>query len=213
MMPVSHVQVKCSISRPLRGEECTRPRPNMERGRALLTKLTLGEIYSTVFNPSAPSKRAPAGRRSVARSSSSTLLRQSNPTPSGPKRSSSSAISSSGRSGRSSAAKSAAATAAANSPAYLAPDYTLNPAGPASSSTTQFKCPHEGCEKVYKGKHARSIWRRHLQDKHGIPLAQQPRRTRWDNGQSSVPFFSLHPSLFYVEDLRERRGSIKGRER
>ncbi|PKI85563.1 hypothetical protein MVES1_000505 [Malassezia vespertilionis] len=41
-----------------------------------------------------------------------------------------------------------------------------------------FVCPH--CEKRYTGKHARSIWRRHLQDKHAIPLAVQPRRTRWD---------------------------------
>ncbi|GAA6061881.1 hypothetical protein JCM10212_000522 [Sporobolomyces blumeae] len=64
-------------------------------------------------------------------------------------------------------------------PVYLAPDYLLNPAGPASSTSTDFKCPN--CDKVYKGKHARSIWRRHLQDKHGIPLSQQPRRTRWDN--------------------------------
>ena len=66
---------------------------------------------------------------------------------------------------------------------YLAPDYLLNPAGPASSSETDFKCPN--CDKIYKGKHARSIWRRHLQDKHGIPLSQQPRRTRWDNGTFS----------------------------
>ncbi|BGP15526.1 hypothetical protein JCM10213_006574 [Rhodosporidiobolus nylandii] len=64
-------------------------------------------------------------------------------------------------------------------PAYLAPDYTLNPAGPASNADTDFKCPQ--CDKIYRGKHARSIWRRHLQDKHGIPLSQQPRRTRWDN--------------------------------
>lgn len=41
-----------------------------------------------------------------------------------------------------------------------------------------FSCTH--CDKTYKGKHARSIWRRHLQDKHGIPLSHQPRRTRWD---------------------------------
>ncbi|GAA5994632.1 uncharacterized protein JCM10292_002181 [Rhodotorula paludigena] len=66
--------------------------------------------------------------------------------------------------------------------AYLAPDYTLNPAGPASSADIDFKCPH--CDKIYRGKHARSIWRRHLQDKHGIPLSQQPRRTRWDNDAS-----------------------------
>jgi len=37
---------------------------------------------------------------------------------------------------------------------------------------------------VYKGKHARSIWRRHLCDKHGIPLSDQPRRTRWDKSES-----------------------------
>jgi uncharacterized C2H2 Zn-finger protein len=72
---------------------------------------------------------------------------------------------------------------------YLAPDYLLNPAGPASSSETDFKCPN--CDKVYKGKHARSIWRRHLQDKHGIPLSQQPRRTRWDNGKLFLFFFHL----------------------
>lgn len=44
-----------------------------------------------------------------------------------------------------------------------------------------FPCPY--CEKKYTGKHARSIWRRHLQDKHEIPLALQPRKTRWDNGR------------------------------
>ncbi|TKY90969.1 hypothetical protein EX895_000968 [Sporisorium graminicola] len=41
-----------------------------------------------------------------------------------------------------------------------------------------FPCTY--CDKVYTGKHARSIWRRHLQDKHNIPLSAQPRRTRWD---------------------------------
>lgn len=65
----------------------------------------------------------------------------------------------------------------------LAPDYTLNPAGPASNADTVFPC--QFCDKKYQGKHARSIWRRHLQDKHGIPLSQQPRRTRWDNGAYS----------------------------
>lgn len=45
----------------------------------------------------------------------------------------------------------------------------------------------EFCDKVYTGKHARSIWRRHLSDKHQIPLSSQPRRTRWDNGQFFHP--------------------------
>lgn len=47
-----------------------------------------------------------------------------------------------------------------------------------SPNENVFICPH--CEKRYSGKHARSIWRRHLQDKHSIPLSLQPRRTRWD---------------------------------
>ena len=40
-----------------------------------------------------------------------------------------------------------------------------------------------GCRKTYDGKNARSVARRHLQDKHGIPLSQQARRTRWDIGE------------------------------
>lgn len=48
----------------------------------------------------------------------------------------------------------------------------------AAGAGSCFQCPY--CEKRYTGKHARSIWRRHLQDKHNIPLSQQPRRTRWD---------------------------------
>lgn len=47
-----------------------------------------------------------------------------------------------------------------------------------------YPCPN--CPKKYTGKHARSIWRRHLQDKHAIPLAAQPRRTRWDNGPRAL---------------------------
>ena len=39
------------------------------------------------------------------------------------------------------------------------------------------------CRKTYDGKNARSVARRHLQDKHGIPLSKQARRTRWDHGE------------------------------
>lgn len=52
------------------------------------------------------------------------------------------------------------------------------PGSQGQQGNNTFACPH--CDKCYKGKHARSIWRRHLQDKHGIPLSVQPRRTRWD---------------------------------
>ncbi|KAK4698804.1 hypothetical protein P7C70_g7465, partial [Phenoliferia sp. Uapishka_3] len=134
------------------------------------------------FVPPSNGKR-PHARPPIARSSSSAVLRQvggPTPPPPGMVSSSSSSALAPPRSSRASKGASSGGSGP-GTPAYLAPDYTLNPAGPASSSTTSFKCPHEGCEKVYKGKHARSIWRRHLQDKHGIPLAQQPRRTRWDN--------------------------------
>ncbi|CED82547.1 hypothetical protein [Phaffia rhodozyma] len=43
------------------------------------------------------------------------------------------------------------------------------------------------CDKIYTGKHARSIWRRHLSDKHKIPLSAQPRRTRWDKVDDRRP--------------------------
>ncbi|WWD04656.1 hypothetical protein V865_002727 [Kwoniella europaea PYCC6329] len=36
------------------------------------------------------------------------------------------------------------------------------------------------CSKTYDGKNARSVARRHLQDKHGVPLSVQKRRSRWD---------------------------------
>lgn len=36
------------------------------------------------------------------------------------------------------------------------------------------------CGKTYDGKNGRSVARRHLQDKHGMPLAAQSRRSRWD---------------------------------
>jgi len=40
------------------------------------------------------------------------------------------------------------------------------------------------CSKTYDGRNARSVARRHLQDKHGVKLALQKRRTRWDLGRS-----------------------------
>ena len=51
-----------------------------------------------------------------------------------------------------------------------------------------YPCPF--CDKSYAGKHGRSIWRRHLSNKHGIPLHIQPRRTRWDNGECSSGLLS-----------------------
>lgn len=39
------------------------------------------------------------------------------------------------------------------------------------------------CQKTYTGKNARSIARRHLQDKHNIPLSMQSRRNRWDKSE------------------------------
>ena len=78
----------------------------------------------------------------------------------------------------------------------LLPSYTANIAGPASDENTPFNCPR--CDKIYKGKHARSIWRRHMQDKHGVALKDQPRRTRWDNGKSRAPPPASPPPAFVV---------------
>ena len=47
------------------------------------------------------------------------------------------------------------------------------------------------CSKTYDGKNARSVARRHLQDKHGVPLSIQKRRSRWDGGEST--YGRYHP--------------------
>lgn len=52
--------------------------------------------------------------------------------------------------------------------------------GTHQSQYEQYTC--RVCRKTYDGKNARSVARRHLQDKHGVPLAVQERRTRWDTG-------------------------------
>ena len=48
------------------------------------------------------------------------------------------------------------------------------------------------CRKTYDGKNARSVARRHLQDKHGIPLSKQARRTRWDHDESASRSCEVH---------------------
>lgn len=72
------------------------------------------------------------------------------------------------------------AAAAANGPAAAAAPATAAQA--ESDGLPFFQCDY--CPKSYRGHHARSIWRRHLSDKHGIPLSDQPRRTRWDGDEN-----------------------------
>lgn len=48
------------------------------------------------------------------------------------------------------------------------------------STFEQYTC--RLCRKTYNGKNARSVARRHLQDRHGVPLSLQQRRSRWDRG-------------------------------
>lgn len=56
------------------------------------------------------------------------------------------------------------------------------PTGSASGAGGEtYTC--RACAKSYGGNNARSVARRHLQDKHGFPLALQPRRSRWDSGK------------------------------
>ncbi|KAK4685052.1 hypothetical protein P7C73_g5108, partial [Tremellales sp. Uapishka_1] len=64
----------------------------------------------------------------------------------------------------------------------------LHPPGTNGSTFEMYTC--RICAKTYDGKNARSVARRHLADRHGIPLAVQKRRSRWDyepnRPQSSV---------------------------
>lgn len=53
--------------------------------------------------------------------------------------------------------------------------------GGYSSQWEMYTC--RVCSKTYDGKNARSVARRHLQDKHGVPLSVQARRSRWDCGE------------------------------
>jgi len=70
--------------------------------------------------------------------------------------------------------------------------------GMGKSKFEMYTC--RGCRKTYDGKNARSVARRHLQDKHGIPLSQQARRTRWDIGEF-FPSFSLLLSFLLLAFL------------
>jgi hypothetical protein len=68
-------------------------------------------------------------------------------------------------------------------PAVADPEqhHTL-PGGLLPSRFEQYTC--RMCRKTYEGRNARSVARRHLQDKHDVPLASQPRRSRWDFSES-----------------------------
>jgi hypothetical protein len=63
------------------------------------------------------------------------------------------------------------------------------------------------CAKTYDGKNARSVARRHLQDKHGVPLSLQGRRSRWDDGKSA---FDVHHSPSYDRDIEMLHWSPEG---
>lgn len=67
---------------------------------------------------------------------------------------------------------------------------------PGQSMFEMYTC--RACRKTYDGKNARSVARRHLQDKHGIPLSKQARRTRWDLG--TYTFLPRPCSMIAVAD-------------
>lgn len=69
----------------------------------------------------------------------------------------------------------------------------------------EFACSE--CDKIYKGKNARSILRRHLKDKHKI---EQPRGTRWDNDPNR-PKTDEERRQRMLES--KRRSALKARER
>ncbi|RSH89215.1 hypothetical protein EHS25_002327 [Saitozyma podzolica] len=89
------------------------------------------------------------------------------------------------------------------------------PGGLLPSRFEQYTC--RMCRKTYEGRNARSVARRHLQDKHDVPLASQPRRSRWDFNvdRPSGPEEARERSLKCKRDwaLRHRKEQQKERER
>ncbi|CAG8590512.1 7056_t:CDS:2 [Funneliformis caledonium] len=73
------------------------------------------------------------------------------------------------------------------------------------SENKEFPCTE--CDKIYRGKNARSILRRHLKDKHKI---EQPRGTRWDNDPNR-PKTDEERRQRMLES--KRRSALKARER
>ncbi|GBB87891.1 hypothetical protein RclHR1_01440006 [Rhizophagus clarus] len=73
------------------------------------------------------------------------------------------------------------------------------------TESKEFACSE--CDKMYKGKNARSILRRHLKDKHKI---EQPRGTRWDNDPNR-PKTDEERRQRMLES--KRRSALKARER
>ncbi|KAH8930175.1 hypothetical protein BT69DRAFT_987795 [Atractiella rhizophila] len=71
---------------------------------------------------------------------------------------------------------------------------------PKTNIIVEMQC--EYCDKCYKGRNARSIYKRHLAEKHSIPLNSQARKTRWDNNPN-------RPST--AEERRERTLESKRR--
>ena len=74
-------------------------------------------------------------------------------------------------------------TVSPRSPSRATPLNQYSNPGPAEQHRSQYEMyTCRACSKTYDGRNARSVARRHLQDRHGVPLAMQKRRTRWDSG-------------------------------
>jgi hypothetical protein len=78
------------------------------------------------------------------------------------------------------------------------------PGGLLPSRFEQYTC--RMCRKTYEGRNARSVARRHLQDKHDVPLASQPRRSRWDFSelQNAPRLIAVNVNRFTRADVRRR---------
>ncbi|CAG8802202.1 5534_t:CDS:2, partial [Cetraspora pellucida] len=68
----------------------------------------------------------------------------------------------------------------------------------------RFSC--EECGKIYQGKNARSILRRHLKDKHEIEL---PRASRWDNDPNRPKNDEERRQRMSAQKAREKRNLLK----
>ncbi|KZT58570.1 hypothetical protein CALCODRAFT_494662 [Calocera cornea HHB12733] len=71
---------------------------------------------------------------------------------------------------------------------WFIPYHAPGPSGPNPltfdfpKGTVKYDCPW--CDKSYTGANARSVWRRHAQEKHNLPTLLR-KRSRWDTGSDS----------------------------
>ncbi|EJT97300.1 hypothetical protein DACRYDRAFT_102419 [Dacryopinax primogenitus] len=91
---------------------------------------------------------------------------------------------------------------------WFIPYHVPGPTGPNPltfdfpKGTIKYDCPW--CDKTYTGANARSVWRRHAQEKHNLPTLLR-KRSRWDTGDDDLE--AIRPKS--LEEKKERNLASK----